>query len=116
MIERNVIVRSDLHLRPAVILANAVTYGIGSESTDEPPTITTADGRSAVIEHLLPVIGLGVHGGDVVTIAGPRPAVEAADRVLSRDLEPECLNLSHTDILPVIVGLALRQREQGGHK
>ncbi|WP_433032805.1 HPr family phosphocarrier protein [Actinomycetospora sp. CA-053990] len=114
MIERNVVVRSDLHLRPAVILANAVTYSIGDVGA-EPATITTADGRTAEVEHLLPVIGLGVHAGDVVTIAGPRSAVEAADRVLSRDLEPECRFLSHTDILPVIVGLAQRQRERGGH-
>lgn len=89
MIERTVVVATQigLHARPAAVFCKAAAA--------QPATVTlaTAEGDSADARSMLSVLGLGVRGGQQVTLSadpeatGAQASVEALAELLASDLD-----------------------------
>lgn len=89
MIERTVVVATQigLHARPAAVFCKAAAA--------QPATVTlaTAEGDSADARSMLSVLGLGVRGGQQVTLSadpdatGAQASVDALAELLASDLD-----------------------------
>jgi phosphocarrier protein HPr len=89
MIERTVVVATQigLHARPAAVFCKAAAA--------QPATVTlaTAEGDSADSRSMLSVLGLGVRGGQQVTLSadpeatGAQASVDALAELLASDLD-----------------------------
>lgn len=88
-VERRVVVATQigLHARPAAVFCKAAA------AQPARVTLTTADGGSAECRSMLSVLGLGVRGGQEVTLSadadadGARASVDALAELLASDLD-----------------------------
>ncbi|HEY2224311.1 MAG TPA: HPr family phosphocarrier protein [Actinomycetospora sp.] len=89
MIERTVVVATQigLHARPAAVFCKAAA------AQPAGVTLATAEGDSADARSMLSVLGLGVRGGQQVTLsadpdtAGAQASVDALAELLATDLD-----------------------------
>ncbi len=89
MIERTVVVATQigLHARPAAVFCKAAAAQPASV------TLATAEGDSADARSMLSVLGLGVRGGQQVTLSadpgaqGAQASVDALAELLASDLD-----------------------------
>lgn len=89
MIERTVVVATEigLHARPAAVFCKAAA------AQPAKVTLATAEGDSADARSMLSVLGLGVRGGQQVTLTAPADAdgaqasVDALAELLATDLD-----------------------------